>query len=59
MVPASLRGPSDLKRLKVNYVYEDEAYILDSYVDLATCHFPQADKKLNAFIVRYEPGESA
>ena len=49
----------DLKRLKVNHVYEDEAYILDSYVDLATCHFPQADKKLNAFIVRYEPVRDA
>jgi len=49
----------DLKRLKVNHVYEDEAYILDSYVDLATCHFPQADKKLNAFIARYEPVRDA
>ena len=49
----------DLKRLKVNHVYEDEAYILDSYVDLATCHFPQADKKLNAFIKRYEPVRDA
>ena len=49
----------DLKRLKVNHVYEDEAYILDSYVDLATCHFPQADKKLDAFIRRYEPVRDA
>ncbi len=49
----------DLKRLKVNHVYEDEAYILDSYVDLATCHFPQADKKLDAFIKRYEPVRDA
>jgi hypothetical protein len=49
----------DLKRLKVNYVYEDEAYILDSYVDLATCHFPQADQKLAAFIKRYEPVRDA
>jgi hypothetical protein len=49
----------DLKRLKVNHVYEDEAYILDSYVDLATCRFPQADKKLDAFIKRYEPVRDA
>jgi hypothetical protein len=49
----------DLKRLKVNHVYEDEAYILDSYVDLATCHFPQADQKLAAFIKRYEPVRDA
>lgn len=49
----------DLKRLKVNHVYEDEAYILDSYVDLATCHFPQADQKLDAFIKRYEPVRDA
>jgi hypothetical protein len=49
----------DLQRLKVNHVYEDEAYILDSYVDLATCHFPQADQKLRAFIKRYEPVRDA
>ncbi|HEY6080356.1 MAG TPA: hypothetical protein VIW29_16190 [Polyangiaceae bacterium] len=49
----------DLKALKVNHVYEDEAYILDSYVDLATCRFPAADSKLNAFIKRYEPVRDA
>jgi hypothetical protein len=49
----------DLKRLKLNHVYEDEAYILDSYVDLATCRFPAADKKLDAFIARYEPVRDA
>jgi hypothetical protein len=49
----------DLKRLKVNHVYEDEAYILDAYVDLGTCHFPQADRKLDAFIQRYEPVRDA
>ncbi len=49
----------DLKRLKVNHGYEDEAYILDSYVDLATCRFPLADKKLDAFIKRYEPVRNA
>jgi hypothetical protein len=49
----------DLKRLQTNHVYEDEAYILDSYVDLATCRFPQADKKLDAFLRRYEPVRDA
>jgi hypothetical protein len=49
----------DLKRLETNHVYEDEAYILESYVDLATCRFPQADGKLNAFIKRYEPVRDA
>jgi hypothetical protein len=49
----------DLKRLKVNHVYEDEAYILDAYVDLATCRFPRADEKLDAFIKRYEPVRDA
>jgi hypothetical protein len=49
----------DLKRLKTNHVYEDEAYILDSYVDLATCRFPKADQKLDAFIKRYEPVRDA
>ncbi|MDF3066504.1 MAG: hypothetical protein K0R38_2105 [Polyangiaceae bacterium] len=49
----------DLKRLQVNHVYEDESYILDSYVDLATCRFPQADNKLAAFIKRYEPVRDA
>jgi hypothetical protein len=49
----------DLKRLKLNHVYEDEAYILDSYVDLAMCRFPQADKKLDAFLKRYEPVRDA
>lgn len=49
----------DLQRLQANHVYEDEAYILDSYVDLATCRFPQADQKLDAFIRRYEPVRDA
>lgn len=49
----------DLKRLKVRHVYEDEAYILESYVDLASCRFPQADQKLDAFIERYEPVRDA
>jgi len=49
----------ELKRLKVDHVYQDETYILDAYLDLATCRFPQADSKLNAFLLRYEPARDA
>jgi hypothetical protein len=49
----------ELKRLKIDHVYEDETYILDAYIDLATCRFPQADQKLNAFLRRYEPVRDA
>ncbi len=49
----------ELKRLKVDHVYQDETYILDAYVDLATCKFPQADAKLNAFLKRYDPVRDA
>ncbi|MEP7051999.1 MAG: hypothetical protein ABJB12_16660 [Pseudomonadota bacterium] len=49
----------ELKRLKIDHVYEDETYILDAYLDLATCRFPQADAKLNAFLHRYDPVRDA
>ncbi|MEO6603043.1 MAG: hypothetical protein ABIQ16_24370 [Polyangiaceae bacterium] len=49
----------ELKRLKVEHVYQDETYILDAYIDLATCRFPQADAKLNAFLTRYDPVRDA
>jgi hypothetical protein len=49
----------DLRRQSSNHVYEDEAWILDSYIDLAMCRFPQADQKLNAFLKRYEPVRDA
>ena len=49
----------DLKRLKVDHVYEDETYILDAYIDLATCRFPRADAKLQAFLLRYDPVRDA
>jgi len=49
----------ELKRLKIDHVYEDETYILDAYIDLATCRFPQADQKLTAFLRRYEPVRDA
>jgi hypothetical protein len=49
----------ELKRLKVEHAYQDETYILDAYIDLATCHFPRADAKLNAFLARYDPVRDA
>ncbi len=45
----------DLTALKIHHRYEDEAVILDAYIDLALCRFESADKKIVAFIKRYEP----
>jgi hypothetical protein len=39
--------------------YEDEAWILGAYVDLARCKFEDADKKLVQFLARYEPVRDA
>ncbi|HEY3494242.1 MAG TPA: hypothetical protein VGK73_06135 [Polyangiaceae bacterium] len=49
----------DLRRGPENHPYEDEAWILDSYIDLAMCRFPQADRKLSEFLKRYEPVRDA
>ncbi len=49
----------ELKRLRVDNSYEDETYILDAYIDLATCRFAQADGKLDAFLRRYDPVRDA
>ena len=49
----------ELKRLKLEHGYQDETYILDAYIDLATCRFPEADAKLNAFLKRYDPVRDA
>lgn len=49
----------ELQRLKAEHVYQDETFILDAYIDLATCHFPAADHKLQAFLRRYEPVRDA
>lgn len=49
----------ELKSLDVNHPYQDEAWLLDAYIDLATCHFPEADAKLNEFLKRYEPVRNA
>jgi hypothetical protein len=49
----------DLVALKTHHRYEDEARILDAYIDLAQCHFPEADKKLVGFLRAYEPVRDA
>ncbi len=45
----------ELKQLKAHHRYEDEADILDAYIDLALCRFADADRKLQGFLKRYEP----
>lgn len=49
----------ELKGLKIHHRYEDEARILDAYIDLALCRFPAADAKLVAFLKEYEPVRDA
>jgi hypothetical protein len=49
----------ELKSLQVHHPYEDEAWILDAYVDLAMCKFPDADKKLQRFLELYSPVRDA
>lgn len=46
---------NELRALDVNHPYEDEAWVLDAYLDMATCRFDRADAKLNEFLKRYEP----
>lgn len=48
-----------LKRTAVHHPYEDEAFILDAYIDLAVCRFAEADEKLKEFLKRYEPVRDA
>ena len=45
----------ELAAQKVRHPYEDERYILDAYVDLSTCHFEAAEKKLAEFHRKYDP----
>ncbi len=49
----------ELGALDRSHAYEDEVWLLDAYVDLATCDFARADKKLTAFLRRYEPVRDA
>jgi hypothetical protein len=45
----------ELAALGVHNRYEDEANVLDAWVDLARCRFPDADRKLVEFLKKYEP----
>jgi tetratricopeptide (TPR) repeat protein len=45
----------ELSSLGIHHRYEDEAWVLDAWVDLARCRFADADKKLRVFLARYEP----
>lgn len=49
----------ELKKLDKHHRYEDEAGVLDAYIDLALCRFPESDRKLRAFIAKYEPVRDA
>ena len=49
----------ELAALQVHHRYEDEAWVLDAWVDLARCKFADADKKLVTFLARYEPVRDA
>jgi hypothetical protein len=49
----------ELNALKAHHRYEDEAKILDAYIDLALCRFPSADAKLRTFLATYEPVRDA
>lgn len=50
---------NELSALQRNHPYEDEAWLLDAYIDLATCRFPAADAKLSQFLKRYDPVRDA
>ena len=49
----------ELAGLGVHHRYQDEAWVLDAWVDLARCRFADADKKLVTFLERYEPVRDA
>ena len=49
----------ELAALQLHHRYEDEAWVLDAWVDLARCRFADADKKLVTFLARYEPVRDA
>ncbi len=49
----------ELAGLGLHHRYQDEAWVLDAWVDLARCRFADADKKLITFLERYEPVRDA
>ena len=49
----------ELAGLGLHHRYQDEAWVLDAWVDLARCRFADSDKKLVTFLERYEPVRDA
>lgn len=49
----------ELAALGIHHRYEDEAWVLGAWVNLARCHYNEADGKLIAFLARYEPVRDA
>jgi tetratricopeptide (TPR) repeat protein len=49
----------ELAALGIRHRYEDEAWVLGAWVDLARCRFADADRKLAEFLARYEPVRDA
>jgi hypothetical protein len=49
----------ELTALGIHHRYEDEAWVLGAWIDLARCKFPEADRQLVEFLRRYEPVRDA
>jgi len=49
----------ELASLAVPNRYEDEAWVLGAWIDLARCKFLDADRELTEFLKRYEPVRDA
>jgi tetratricopeptide (TPR) repeat protein len=49
----------ELAQVGVHNRYEDEAWVLGAWIDLARCRFPEADRQLVEFLRRYEPVRDA
>jgi hypothetical protein len=49
----------ELTALNVSHRYEDEAWVLSAWIDLARCRFADADKTILEFLARYEPVRDA
>jgi tetratricopeptide (TPR) repeat protein len=49
----------ELAGLGVHNRYEDEAWVLSAWIDLARCKFADADRQLATFLKRYEPVRDA
>jgi len=49
----------ELNALGFRHRYEDEAWVLGAWIDLARCRFADADKAIVEFLARYEPVRDA